>query len=730
MAQVTPTEAVKRNLIQSARFGVDDIGLKAYKQCTDGLDIPQATKHVQELQGSDKFRIASRMKRAPVPDVDEAERPMEIGDEWIGDAWGPVRDKSILDGSSYYEMSLTEVKTGVTVWRHVAHVTSEEWKKLGHNVEAFCNAYHRKFRRARFDAASQTRSRAFKDSFEEGLKAWVTVAPGGRHQGVAISEALMDPATRKGEEFCKRARKRSAYVLAARQYARNIRNHGPSRIDANISRMEHFTGRRSNFKKSKAAKAEWLIFGCRVALLNDERERQQKGSGDSERCSEGEYLGVDGASAIVRKDNGEVVRRTNIGQLNEWQMAIEGLPDGAVTLEMEVQTEMRGIGDLPILGPAPEPIRVEKEPRPVVSEEDAVIGQDYEFYYLVEKRGGKKLPAEMHEVGKWYVGKIVAKRDIESTGARHHLIAWEGPWAGDFDWVDLADGRRYWRPREAPSKPAQTSEKQTSRVKRGKENVTIKARTSKHKMHTRARSQATASTANAEGGAMNEMQDIEIKARKQALVAEVHRVYEAGLLGRDGSREIYAYQAFGLEEHEVFVADTECTLRPEFLESLAKPVDAEANAARPLGEVEIDTPAGKIRRTPPRNDKERKDAPDAEQWAESDRKAWSTITDHPDNYMSTYTKAKAMGLLPTPAVPTRKYKKDAKTNALAERNGRKSRFSLNNVVYKRMRMKRGEMEDHPFSAPQADDVLKNTFLSDVCERRRGMSKADVGNAYI
>ena len=74
--------------------------------------------------------------------------------------------------------------------------------------------------------------------------------------------------------------------------------------------------------------------------------------------------------------------------------------------------------------------------------------------------------AEANEQAQWFGGVVTATRDL-SSGARHHLVAWEDAWEGEFDWLDLANNVRVWRKEQTVGKSHKLRVKQVPATKAG-----------------------------------------------------------------------------------------------------------------------------------------------------------------------------------------------------------------------------------------------------------------------
>ena len=213
-----------------------------------------------------------------------------------------------------------------------------------------------------------------------------------------------------------RAGKGHAYTLAGRRHARWLRNASPL-VPHGPSRHHIITGKPLDFTLSTPMP---LIWGCDCIILNDEIVRSQKGSGDSKRTADGEWIGIDGASNIVRKLNGQIVRRVNVKPLNELQLALSGLPGQIFTEEAETNTEGENLGSHPPLKPIVKQAPAPPTKRPKV--EGLKVGDEIDVWYLPEKSSKKARLAAPHELGQWYRATITGDRNLDN-GARHHLVA-------------------------------------------------------------------------------------------------------------------------------------------------------------------------------------------------------------------------------------------------------------------------------------------------------------------
>ena len=749
MAAVDLTRSQKELLILAARFNVTAKQLEDVANATIGLRIPRLTDQARAVIDSDKFRMIARMKRDPVQDVPAARKATEPGEVWVADASGPW-PPSCVDGS-VYELSMTDQGSDVELDAHVKLQTSEEWFSFVVHVQVVAAAAGRTIAKIRFDRGSQMRSEEFKRRVETELKILVELAPGGRHEGVGANEASNDVHTRAGEALCGRGQASDGYILPARRCARQLRQWRP-KTPGGPSRWHVFSRRPYDL----ITKPLPLTFKCEVAILNDEKDRHgKKGGANAQRAADGVFLYMDGNAHVVRKFNGHVVARRNVEPLNEYKMVLEGLPNGLVTDEKDTNTEGLNLGKYPPLRPVEPAAPKEKPaPRPIVPDGVAPAGTELELWYLPEKRAKKKVYASATEHGEWFPGTVVTIRDVQvgSSIQRQHLIAWHGSWEGEMDYVDLADDGRVWRTvpeadegvtgqssgegGEAVGTTGESSEEggeaagatdpnsgdggEAARATNGRTAKHQKKGTSKLRRSTRTRASSKISD--------------EQKWRAETATAYALHAFTDGGLGPE-HKAAYAEQVFGENEENVFEPDTFCSFTSAMMMRISEGCYEERAqlfaAKAEHGAVDIKTAAGDtIRLTPPANLKQRDNAPDGVEWAESDRKAVDVIAAAPGNYWMALDDAKDAGYVITPAGVTRKYKQDLASGQLESRNGRKSRVYFANPVFEGQCEKRGEVDERPYSSGSADQLLCNTFLSDACERRRGMAKADVGNAYL
>jgi hypothetical protein len=734
-----PTGALAENLLWAARSGLDHNKLQGFLNAFASTPNVRISKSAAIIVDSDKHRLISRMRRKPVrQETPGARKASEPGSTWILDGWGPVETGSIENGC-YYEWSAACEAIGYELdaqCRDHGHDTVFAFLR---HIAAFCAAHNRTWRILRVDAAMRTES--FKAQVEAEFGVLVEVAPGGHHEGVALKEATNDINTRASEQMLARAAKGSSYVLPAKRYARHIRNASPP-SGSTQSRHHLMTGKPLDLASSPTP----LIFGCDIAVLNDEAIRDQKGSGKANRASEGEFIGIDGAAYIIRKFNGQIVRRKNVQPLNESVMMVSGLPGGAVSMNEETQTEGENLGSLPPLAPPPAPI---PKPAPTLKPKvlNVNVGDRIEAYYLPWTRGNKRKPAELHEQGEFHAGTITAFRDLDS-GSRHHLVMWEGDWKGMGDWLDLANEVRLWRPEPAVAKGHKFYPKQP-RAPASPKAASPKA-ASKPPPKARPQRAYAAPTADAPR--------TRARARNYAKIAMVNAVNtfvtEAFRTLGPEHRESFAEQFFECDADDLFVKGTLCTLTRRAQRIIArtaelpddptsehvlicnvarksKPASSPAMANKADGAVEIVSETGeKTVLRPPANERARQQLPDAELWIPAFDKARDVLAHAPGNHWMTMSEAKAKGYAITPGVLTNKYKQDPVTGKLEVNNGRKSRIAFDNPRFESIAAKRGESDDTGYGAPVASILQRNITLADACERQRGLTKADVGNAFL
>ena len=734
-----PTGALAENLLWAARSGLDHNKLQGFLNAYASTPNVRISKSAAIIVDSDKHRLISRMRRKPVrQETPGARKASEPGSTWILDGWGPVETGSIENGC-YYEWSAACEAIGYELdaqCRDHGHDTVFAFLR---HIAAFCAAHNRTWRILRVDAAMRTES--FKAQVEAEFGVLVEVAPGGHHEGVALKEATNDINTRASEQMLARAAKGSSYVLPAKRYARHIRNASPP-SGSTQSRHHLMTGKPLDLASSPTP----LIFGCDIAVLNDEAIRDQKGSGKANRASEGEFIGIDGAAYIIRKFNGQIVRRKNVQPLNESVMMVSGLPGGAVSMNEETQTEGENLGSLPPLAPPPAPI---PKPAPTLKPKvlNVNVGDRIEAYYLPWTRGNKRKPAELHEQGEFHAGTITAFRDLDS-GSRHHLVMWEGDWKGMGDWLDLANEVRLWRPEPAVAKGHKFYPKQPRAP------VSPKAASPKaaSKPLPKARPQKAYAAPTADAPRTR------ARARNYAKIAMVNAVNtfvtEAFRTLGPEHRESFAEQFFECDADDLFVKGTLCTLTRRAQRIIArtaelpddptsehvlicnvarksKPASSPAMANKADGAVEIVSETGeKTVLRPPTNERARQLLPDAELWIPAFDKARDVLAHAPGNHWMTMSEAKAKGYAITPGVLTNKYKQDPVTGKLEVNNGRKSRIAFDNPRFESIAAKRGESDDTGYGAPVASILQRNITLADACERQRGLTKADVGNAFL
>ena len=713
-------EPVKQAMLWAARLCVPADRLQSVIGATIGIPKCKSSTLISSIIDSDKFRMAAQLKRSSVQqETPPARKSTTPGEVYIGDGWGPVGVKCAVTGGTY-ELSLACEACGVEFDASVKVHTIPEWIAFIAHVQAVGRRHGREMRVIRFDAGGELRGPAFKAQLEQELGITVEIAPGGGHESIGLKEASQDPVTRMSEAMLSRAGGAGdRFVLMGRRHARWLRNMAPPK-GKGPSRWHSFTGKPVDLASAPTP----LVWGCDVIVLNDEKQRSQKGSGQANRAADGMWIGIDGASNVVLKSNGQTVRRINVKPLNEQSLALSGLPGGTLTEDVLVQTEGNNLGSHPPLQPkivqVKVPAQVELHPRV----EGIDIGMRVEVWYLPVKRGGKKVLAEAHEQAQWFGGVVTATRDL-SSGARHHLVAWEDAWEGEFDWLDLANNVRVWRKEQAVGKSHKLRVKQAPATKAGAKGKEQAAQAAPAPPRTRSTSKAARAAKRGE--------------QKVAVVA-MFAAQTLTALGGD-YRDAFAEQYLGCSADEAFVPGTLCSLSASVRQRVASSGNELARVARSAtqfvaakaahGPLEfVDEAGNRVERKPPANEKERKTLPDAELWKMAFDKAVAVLENAPGNYWIEYDEATANDWTVTEGVLSTKFKKDPVTGKLEDNNGRKARIAFNNPVAEAIDEKKGQRDDMPFSAPVAGDLQKAIMLSDACERQRGLTKADVGNAFL
>ena len=319
------------NDMWAARLCLSSRGLKKLVQATTGHGIKAITHRMVVIADSDIFKAASNMRRQPVPRGHA--REFLPGQCLEYDVWGPAGAAS-ANGNERFDLHAVCVASGYShACKRVNHIASTvvaflsdvvaKERALGHSVLMF-----------RMDRAPEHESQ----ELQQGLRALgvhLELTPRNHHEGIGNAEGANDPTQRMAETSTRRAGLTLGFILDARIYAWLCRNLRCAAGRARTRHEEH-TGVRPDFSRQPKP----YLFGVKCLVLQEEAARGPKGSLFAPRSLEGTFVGIEGASYLVRLDNGAgLVRQRHIKVLNERALLVRGMPPGAISVDGSAQTE-------------------------------------------------------------------------------------------------------------------------------------------------------------------------------------------------------------------------------------------------------------------------------------------------------------------------------------------------------------------------------------------------------
>ena len=320
--------SLDENVMWGARLCLDSKGLKKLVQAVKGTGIKAVTHKMALIADACKFRAASVLRRQPVPRGHT--REFLPGQCFEYDVWGPAGAPSANGGerfdlhavcvaSGYAHARKTHNHVATTVLTFMTELVAKE-RSFGHVVLI-----------VRMDRAPEHESEELREGMRN-MGVVLELTPRYHHEGVGRCEN--DYTQRMAEMFTRRAELTLGFILDARMHAWLCRNVRCAAGRAHTRQEEH-TGIRPDFTLQKP-----YMFGIQCLVLQDEASRGAKGSLLAPRSLEGVLIGIEGASYLVRLNNGAgVVRQRSIKPLNERALLLRGMPSGSLTVDGSAQTE-------------------------------------------------------------------------------------------------------------------------------------------------------------------------------------------------------------------------------------------------------------------------------------------------------------------------------------------------------------------------------------------------------
>ena len=324
------------NEMWAARLHLSSRGLRKLVGATTGTGIKSISHRMALIADSCTYRALSIMRRQPVPRGHV--RVFSPGQCFEYDPWGPAGAASV-NGGERFDLHAVCVATGYahakkatnhvarTVIDFISEVIASE-RAFGHTVLI-----------VRMDRAPEHESAELAEGMR-ALKVQLELTPRNHHEGVSRAESGNQTTQCMAEASTRRAGLTLGHILDARIYAWRIRNLKCAAGRAR-TRLEEHTGVRPDLSRLKP-----YLYGTKCAVLQDEAARGPKGSLHAPRSLLGTFIGIEGASYLVRLDNGAgVVRQRSITPLNERQLMLRGMPPSVVKVDGASQTGRQLVQD-------------------------------------------------------------------------------------------------------------------------------------------------------------------------------------------------------------------------------------------------------------------------------------------------------------------------------------------------------------------------------------------------